>query len=718
MAYEESQSAAAGEDKAPAKAAAGSITPRRALSDLELAYKAKKQLIEREHDDFRFALGDQWTADEKEKLRKIGLDPVVDNRIAPNLFLLTGLERQNRTDFKAFPIGEEDELKAEIATCLFKDAIRKSDFAYKSSDQFKDGITCGEAHLELYLDNTDSLINGKPCWKKVDGSSLFWDHACREYDFSDARYVYKIKLGIAEDDLVALFPEKEKEITEFSGDGKLDINSIGGDSEVHRQPRDYPKKGGTDSGSSEDCDDRELDLVERYYKKYVPSTFVIDQQTGDIKPFQSAVDAQMFVDEYQSGIAANQEAYQAAVAQHGQAIAAGPQVAADPVTGAPVQAPAPSAPPRPPEQDPERFKLLTKKVPEIWYYAFVPGMSEPLADERAWCFPKWKSFPFVPYFGRFSTAPLTGDERHLLIQGLVYGVKGSQIKHNKAEMLLLRHLNTTTNSGWLTEEDSWVSPEKVEMFGTQPGVNLEFKSGKQPPTRIQPMALSQGHAQLSTESAGAIKEALGINADLLATQQGGTDSGRAIALRQKQGLLMVQELFDNLSRTRQIAGRFLLSQLGEIYDTESAKKVLGEKFLQEQFPLPLLIDPASMQQVPMPLKDPTGKQMAYDDEMATLAIEEVLSGDLGNYDVSVGESVASETQKMSVAAEIKEIAQTFPGLIPPQIMVKHSELPESAKGEITKAIEQQMQLQAMAAAQGGAPGGKPKPGKPQAGGAE
>lgn len=149
---------------------------------------------------------------------------------------------------------------------------------------------------------------------------------------------------------------------------------------------------------------------------------------------------------------------------------------------------------------------------------------------------------------------------------------------------------------------------------------------------------------------------------------------------------MVQELFDNLSRTRKIAGRMLLSQLGEIYDTETAKKVLGEAFLRKNFPPVMLTNPDTGQQEPM--KDPTGIPMDYDKEMAEVAIAEVLSGNLEEYDVTVGEAVASETMRLANTAEVKEIAQTYPGLIPPDILIEESQLPQSTKTRIMSAIKQ------------------------------
>lgn len=669
------------------------LTIDRSIADFKLAYQAKRKLIEREKSDFLFALGEQWSDEDKEKLRAAGITPVTDNRIQPNLFLLTGLERQNRTEFKAFPQGEEDGLNAEIASALFKDAIRKSGYAYKSSEQFKDGITCGEAHLELYLDNTESLTNGKPCWQKVDGNSIFPDPACREYDFSDARFVYKVKLDVAKGDLIGLYPDAKKSI-EKANSGKLDYTNLLKSEGTHLQKRDYSKSGdneGTDVEREES-----FDLIERYYKKWVERVFVGDYKTGEVKEAESLETAETFVNEYRAGIARDAELYASAVEQ------AKAQSMMTP--GVPVE-----QPPPPPEQDQDRFVVIKRTVPEIWCFAHVPGIEEPLADKKAWFYPKWKGYPFVPYFARFSTAPLDGDDRHLLVQGVVHGVKGAQEKHNKAEMLMLRHLNTSANSGWLSEEDSWVDPHKVKKFGTAAGVDLEYKTGKPKPERITPSPLSQAHAQIALDSAESIKAQLGINADLLAANESGGDSGRAISLRQKQGLLMVQELFDNLSRTRQIAGRFLLSQLGEVYDTETAIKVLGEAFMRKNFPPPMLANPDDPMSEPEPMKDMYGKPMQYDKEMAELAISEVLSGELGEYDVSVGESVASETQKLANSAELTELAKTYPNLIPPHVLIKNSQLPDAVKNEILAAMQQAQEAAAMEA-------GDKEPGRKKQGG--
>ncbi len=138
--------------------------------------------------------------------------------------------------------------------------------------------------------------------------------------------------------------------------------------------------------------------------------------------------------------------------------------------------------------------------------------------------------------------------------------------------------------------------------------------------------------------------------------------------------------------------------MSEIYDTESAKKVLGEAFLKKAFPPLMLQDPNNPENPPAPMKGADGSPMEYDKDMAELAIAEVLSGTLGDYDVSVGESVSSETERMATSAEVKDVAQLYPGVIPPNVLVEYTQLPETAKLEIQTAIAKAQEAAAAAAA--------------------
>lgn len=661
------------------------LTNESSLKDFHKAFQAKRKLIEREKDDFLFALGKQWTDEDLADYDKRHIKPVTDNRIQPNIFLLTGLERQNRSEFKAYPEGQEDSLKAEIASSLFKHCVKTSDFLYKTSEQFKDGTTCGESHLELYLDNTYDLINGKPVWRKADGNCVFPEPGFREYDYSDARYVYKLTKDLSVDDLISLYPDKKK-LIENSNPSKLNYGTDA--SGLHVQQKDYATKG---TGSGQNEEDSELcDLLERFYKKFVEKHYIADKANGTIVEAEDKQKADSFMQSYQDEIVQNQQAYQNDVQLYNSQLQMS-QI--DPNT------PVPMAPIEPPAHDPNRFVHYTRYIPEIWLYAQVPGIDQPLANERAWFYPAWKRYPFVPFYARFSTAPITGDDAHLLVQGIVCSSKNGQEIHNKARTLELLHLNTSTNSGWDIEEDQLVDPKALKDFGATPGFVIERKKGTPPLNRLFPNPLSQGHAQISEQAAESIKATLGINADLLAAEQGGAQSGRAIALRQRQGLLMVQELFDNLSRSRTIAGKFLLSQMGKMYDTETAKKVLGEAFMMQNFGVPRMTqqqDPMTGQVLEVPMMGQDGQPvMEIDLQAADQSIGEVLAGDLEAYDVAVGESVSSETMRMANNADLKDMATSYPGLIPPDLLIEESMLPQSTKTKLLNAIKQAQATQAM-----------------------
>lgn len=643
------------------------MTVDKCISEFRDAYRFKSPILERQREDVLFALGQQWDKEKAEKLKKLGVEPVTDNRIKPNIMLLTGLERQNRSEFKAFPEGEEDTIKAEIATALFKNSMKVSDYQYKASEAFKDGVTCGESYLELYLDNTNSLINAKPCWKKVDSECVFPEPGFKEYDFSDAKYVYKFSKGICKEDLIGMYPEKQMEIEAIES-SELSLDSELSSGETHLQKKDY----GKESNSFSDTKKKGFDLIERYYKKWVMVAYVGDLETGEVQKSDSIEKAESFVNDHVQQI---QQARESFIRQEQINLALDPlyQGNQEPNFG-----------------NENKYKIFKKYEPEIWVYAVTPGLREPLADEKAWFFPKWKGWPIIPFYADFVSIPLKGEESKLLFQGIVNGVKGSQKIHNSSETLMMMHLNGAANSGWLSEEKTWTDPEMVKEFGSSPNVNLTYKEGKPAPQRIFPMPLSSAHDNLSQRSAEAIKAELGINADLLAVQEGGSQSGRAIALRQRQGLLMVQLMFDNLARTKQICGRFQLTQLGEIYDTETAKKVLGDSFLTKNFPpvMEMIFDEATGQTTEQPITDMnTGEPMKYDTEMAELAIAEVLKGDLAQYDVAIGEAVASETMKLANAAELQELANKMPGLIPPDLLVEESQLSNSTKGRILSAIK-------------------------------
>jgi hypothetical protein len=610
------------------------------LSDLKRAKSVKRNWLDEAEEDFAFAVGKQWRDEDKTTLERAGVPALTINKIQPNIFLVSGYQRQNRPDIVAYPEGDEDNLYADIVTRLIKNAVKLSMGELKLSEQFEDGVICGEGWVEPYIDYSNDLINGELFIKKVNPLNIFVDPASIEYDLSDAEYVIKVSPGLTKNQVLKLFPDKKSIINKISN-GTLSINS--GDNSI-KQTLDYPMVSDFDGkGSGEDYLKEDVyDLVEYQYKKYVSKYIVADKEIGDMKEAKDKEEAQMYVDQ-KNTIA-------------GQIVA----------------------------------KVIERIVPEIWICSLV---GDTVVDEYISPFyPKWKGYSLIPFFAHRITVPIkNGNE--FRVQGIVRSLKDPQRELNKRRSQELRILNSTANSGWLAEQDTWVKKSDVEKYGSTPGVTLEYKAGKQRPERITPAPLSQGHAQLAAENTQDIKEISGINADLLAMNDKQA-SGRAIHLRQQQGIVMLQRILDNFSYTTKLLGRFIMSQLGEIYTVERAVKVCGTAFVKDNFSKPVLAPGIDGQ--PTPVMDPSGQmQMEVDQEGVVAVFNTVLNDtDIGKYDVTVDEANNSPTVKYGNYLILAEMAEK--GMpIPPDVLIDESMIGEASKQKIKKSIAAMQSQNAM-----------------------
>jgi len=206
-----------------------------------------------------------------------------------------------------------------------------------------------------------------------------------------------------------------------------------------------------------------------------------------------------------------------------------------------------------------------------------------------------------------------------------------------------------------------------------------------------------GHKVLAEEAAQDMKYISGINPDMLAIEDK-TTSGRAILLRQKQGLTMIQKVLDNFERTKKILGKFLLSQLGEVYTVETAIRVIGEGYLTKTFQQPELDEAGK----PV-LDENTGElKMKVDKAQVGEVINRILhDSSIGKFDVAVGEGSYSETVKFANYSMLMDlISKGVP--VPPDVIIDDSDLSEAQKIKIKEAIAS-MQRQAAAGAGAGGP---------------
>jgi len=139
--------------------------------------------------------GKQWSDDEINKLNARGQPAITDNRIKDKVEYLLGLERETRTDPKAYPRTPEDDPGAEAATDALRYVADCNFFQQTKSSVFENMAVEGYGGCEVIVDNStySGTTNKTVCIRYIRWDRLFYDSHSLLHDFSDSRYQGIIK---------------------------------------------------------------------------------------------------------------------------------------------------------------------------------------------------------------------------------------------------------------------------------------------------------------------------------------------------------------------------------------------------------------------------------------------------------------------------------------------------------------------------------------------
>lgn len=129
----------------------------------------------------------QWTAEEREILRKRKQPVMTINRIKRKVDAMIGLEQRMRTDPKALPRGPEDEDAAQAATKALVFVDDNTRFDSIRSQVFENAIVEGYGGVEIVAE----MRRGRPeiVINRLRWEEIVFDPHSREKDFSDAAYL-------------------------------------------------------------------------------------------------------------------------------------------------------------------------------------------------------------------------------------------------------------------------------------------------------------------------------------------------------------------------------------------------------------------------------------------------------------------------------------------------------------------------------------------------
>jgi len=488
-------------------------------------------------EDYRFALGDQWTQEERDQLKEQSRPALTFNRIRPIINIVSGYQRENSSRIKVNPEGGEDRLFSEVMDRMIRAIDKWSHMSYKMGYWFDDGCFCGKGFLEAVLKYENDPIRGELDIKQRSPYQIMVDPDCIEYDLNDgAKYVFKI-VPLSKDDLIALYPKKEKLIKGFVRDNDDIIENGSGmdgspgvvaddDYGNDEQKRNYVKFIASVTDDEDFEKDGKFTIKEYWRKKTVDRYFLIDKESGEPKKFDKEEDGTQFAKEQ------------------------------GPIDG-------------------KETKVVKRMVPEMWVAAYCCGFI--LQDDKSPFEPYYSGYPFFRFMADW--APTAENEKYR-VQGLTRALKDPQREKNKAKSQYLHIINTQANSGWIGDDNALTDTgwKALEKMGSKPGITVRKKPGTEL-REIQPKGPNQSHLVREEKADEEFTQISSVNPDLLGFQDG-TTSGRAISMRIKQAVLALVRLFSNYQYSKEIIGKFLLSMVPMLFDEKKMIKVLGPEYMR------------------------------------------------------------------------------------------------------------------------------------------
>lgn len=156
----------------------------------ESAEEASQDAREKSERDRDYVDGKQLTDTQVQTLRKRRQPPIVFNVIKDKVGFLMGVEKQTRTDPKAYPRTPNHEDDADAATDALRYVCENEDYQSKRSRVFRNLVIEGCGGIKMSV--KQSKNGPEIAMKQVAWDRFFSDPHSSEPDFSDARYMGEV----------------------------------------------------------------------------------------------------------------------------------------------------------------------------------------------------------------------------------------------------------------------------------------------------------------------------------------------------------------------------------------------------------------------------------------------------------------------------------------------------------------------------------------------
>ncbi|MGE0716287.1 MAG: hypothetical protein AB7P02_12670 [Alphaproteobacteria bacterium] len=490
-----------------------------------------------EDEDFQFYSGHQWKDDVRDEAAAKRRPTLTLNYTLPVVNAVTGEERMNRQQISVLGRDDSDDPGAFVLTETIRWVMDRCNGEYAISKAFRSTVIGGRSWLEVTMNYLDD-VRGRPVVNAIKRQEIWLDPLSELEDASDARFLIRER-WLSEDEIESMWPDSIEDLRNAreSADtyGATPASDRG---DAYRgKTKTYRAKDGT------------WQVLEVWHFEVVPGALALNPDTGSLE--------ELTKDELDALLKREQEeraAYEQASLLHSAFAVQAATAGADPTT-----IPPPPIAPQP---------LEYREVPiKRYFQGFVCG--DKVLQRGDAPVSRLKRFPYIPIFG------MRDDEDECWF-GVVRPIKDAQRQHNVEQSTILHWTQTSPKGGWMGPKGSFVDRTRWEQRSAQSGVVLEYNPSRGKPEEIKPPSLPRHMVELMPARLQAMRDISGVNVDIMGTAGRG-DPGVVMEMRRKQGLTVLETLFDNLRLSRRVLGEVLIAYIQEFIADDRRIRVVGPK---------------------------------------------------------------------------------------------------------------------------------------------
>ena len=221
-------------------------------------------------ESLKFYQGEQWEDEIKSQLQKEMRACLTINQIESKLDLLSGYQRQNRTDIKYMPVEDGDQRVSEILDIVTKNILENCNYRFEETEVFEDGTIVGRGLFNIYVDFSKN-IQGDIIVEKFEWDDCYLGPHAKK-DCSDLEYLVKTK-WYSRAKLAEMYPDKIKEIfNEFEEETDEVSHEPVGDAYAHSDN----KLSIVADPDLIDLEKKSIKVLETWRKEYKRSYVVVD----------------------------------------------------------------------------------------------------------------------------------------------------------------------------------------------------------------------------------------------------------------------------------------------------------------------------------------------------------------------------------------------------------------------------------------------------------